>query len=92
MRRKEQPTHTDRGETQSGKKGSDQGDPASWEMRVLTGSWGAMFQRLRAALKEHLHLRSSAGGNEDKYTLRLQNNNAKNTVGGLGFFSLKIFK
>lgn len=35
------------------------------------------------SLQEHFHLWSSAGGNEDKYTQRLQNNNGKNAVGGL---------
>lgn len=107
-RQKEQSTHTDIREKQSGeKKGGGQitdtpsGTAGRYEHRQAIGDWCFRGFAL-PSLQEHFHLWSSAGGNEDKYTQRLQNNNGKNTVGGLvlggfwvsGFFlfCLKIFK
>lgn len=52
-----------------------------------------MFQRLFAALKEHFPLWSSAVRNDHEYTQRLQNNDGKNSVGGLvGLGFVYLFK
>lgn len=51
-----------------------------------------MFQRLFAALKEHFHLWASAAGNDHEHIQRLQNNDGKNTVGGLVDLGVFLFK